>query len=313
MKRILLVLMILCTVTLLAAGRPAVKELKVNIPPSTKYTLENGLRIVLMEYHRLPLIEMQLTVGGGRSIEPDTLTGLAGMTADLLKLGTSTRTATLIAEQIDFIGGSLNVSTGNDQFTVSTEFLVKDIIAGFDLFSDVVLHPTFVQEEIDRECSQRIASLSQILEQPQGIAGVYFTKRLYGTHPYGKQGMGTKLGLNRITRDAVMAFYRTAFVPNNAILVVVGDFKSGEMLAKLKSVFSGWKSGPMPAIPTAAPAFHHGRQVVLVNKPDVTQTQIRIGNTGVDVKNPDRPAISIANAVLGGGFTSRLVDEIRVK
>jgi zinc protease len=313
MKRAFATLIVLCTIAFLALGRPAGQELKVNIPPSTSFTLDNGLRIVLMEYHRLPLIEMQLTVGGGRSIEPDTLAGLAGMTVNLMKLGTTTRTATQIADQVDFIGASLDVNTALDQFMVNAEFLVKDLSTGLELFSDIILHPTFAQEEIERERSQRVASLSQILEDPRSIAGVYFSKRLYGTHPYGKPGVGTKDGLARITRDAVTSFYRAAFIPNNAILVVVGDFKSEEMLAKLKSVFGGWMKGAMPAIPIAGPGFLRGRHVVLVNKPDVTQTQIRIGNTSIDVKNPDRPAIDIANTVLGAGFTSRLVDEIRVK
>jgi len=306
--RSLVILCVLCAPFLSPAD-----ELKVNIPPYKEFTLDNGLRVVLMEYRRLPLIEMQMIIGGGRSIEPDSMTGLASMTAELLKLGTTTRTATQIAEQVDFIGAMLNVGAGLDQFSISSEFLKKDLDTGFALFADVLLNPTFPQEEIDRDRSQREAELTSYLEDPRSIAGVCYAKRLYGTHPYGRQAIGTRAGLTRITRDAVKAFYNSAFVPNNAILVAVGDFSADELLQRIKSALGSWKSGVVPAIPTVSPATHAGRHVVMVNKPDVTQTQIRIGNIGVDIKNPDRPAIAIANSILGGGFTSRLMNEIRVK
>ena len=290
-----------------------IKIEEILIPPYKTFTLDNGLKVVLMEYHRLPLVEMQMTIGGGTSIDPDMFIGLASMTAKLLRQGTTTRTATQIAEQVDFIGASLNTGSSEDYFFISSEFLKGDIDKGVELFSDIILHPTFPQEEINRERSQRIASLEQIKEDPQLIAGVYIDKLIYGEHPYGNQTNGTYSSLIRITQEELKNFYNTTFVPNNTLLVVVGDFSTDKMLSKLKQTFDKWYKGTAPTLPTENPKLLKGRRVVLVNKPDVTETQICIGNVGIDVKNPDRFAIDVANTVFGDGFTSRLVNEIRVK
>lgn len=313
MKRFFFPLYATFSIALGLTAQTNLSESSIQIPRYETRTLDNGLTVVLMEYHRLPIVEMVLTVGGGRSIEPDSLSGLAGMTAELLRQGTTTRSATQIAEQVDFIGGTLNTGAGLDQFTVGGEFLVKDLSAGLEIFTDIILHPSFPQEEIDRERSQRLASLESLKEDPGSIAAIAYARRVYDAHPYGRQAVGTHVSLPKITRDAVLALYRQAFVPNNALLVLVGDFKSDEMVEMARSSFGPWSRGPMPTLPSQQPVLQKGRHVIVVNKPDVTQTQIRLGNTGVDIKNPDRYAIQIANTILGGGFTSRLVEEIRVK
>ncbi|HWP81790.1 MAG TPA: pitrilysin family protein [Bacteroidota bacterium] len=296
-----------------AQSQPAATGGKIQIPPFSKHVLDNGLTVVLMEYHRLPLVELQLTVRGGSSVDPDTLVGLASMTAGLLKKGTTARSATKIAEDIDFIGGTLNAGAGVDRFGVSSEFLKKDLDAGLTLFAEVVLSPTFPQEELDRERSQRLATIEQYKEEPSSVAGLYFARRVYGNHPYGNPAIGTAASLKKMTRDAVSRFYKETFLPNNAILVVVGDFHANEMLEKVKQVFGGWQKGTPRIASASAPTAMKGRKVVVVSKPDVTQTQIRIGNVGIDVRNPDWFAVQVANSILGNGFTSRLVEEIRVK
>ena len=223
------------------------------------------------------------------------------------------RTATQIAEQVDFIGALLNTDARTDYFSVSSEFLVKHVDKGMEIFADIILHPTFPKEEIERECSQRLASLDQIRENPRAVANEYFKKLIYAQHPYGNQSSGTTLSLGRMTRDAIVKFYEQFFLPNNALLVTVGDFQTDEMFKRIKQIFDGWKQSKSPSLPTIEPKFHKGHRVVMVNKPDVTQTQIRIGNIGVNIKNLDRFAIDVANTIFGGGFTSRLVNEIRVK
>ncbi len=313
MKRFLILCVLIAGIAAVALPQAATGAADVQIPPFTTHTLGNGLTVVLMEYHQLPLVELVMTVGGGRALEPDSLTGLASMTAELLRQGTQTRTATQIAEQVDFVGGVLRTSAGLDQFTISGEFLTKDLPAGLALFSDVILHPVFPQEEIDRERSQRLATLESIKEEPGNIASIAYNRRVYGMHPYGRQALGTHASLPRMTRDAIIAFERQTFVPNNALLVVVGDFQEKAMLASVESAFGMWPRGTAPSVPSVAPKRISGRHVVIIDKPDVTQSQIRIGNTGVDILNPDRYTLQVANTILGGGFTSRLVEEIRVK
>ena len=286
---------------------------QIQIPPVSRDTLANGLTVILMEYHKVPVIDLRLVVHGGSAQDPDSLPGVASMTTGLMREGTTTRTSTEISEAIDLLGGSLSVAAGADYCAANTEVMTKDLDTGLSLFADVILNPVFPDQEIDREKEQRLAQLDAIKENPSGIASMVFNKNVYAGHPYGRQGSGTRRSLESISRDDLMEFYHRFFVPNNAVLAVVGDFKQAEMMQKVRTAFGSWQRGELakahPAIPSAA----SGRKVVLVNKPDATQTQIRIGNTGADMKNPDRFALEVAGTIFGGGFTSRLVEEVRVK
>src|SRR3990172_6871093 len=142
----------LCLLSL-AIGSPLLFAQKIEVPSYKKETLENGLTVLLMEYHKLPLIEVRLIVKGGTSYDPKGSEGLASLTAGLLRKGTATKSATQISDAIDFIGGSLNASAGADYFTITSEVLTKDLEKGFELFADVVLHPAFAQDELERERS----------------------------------------------------------------------------------------------------------------------------------------------------------------
>ncbi len=230
------------------------------IPPYKTFTLDNGLKIVLLEYHRLPLVELQMTVSGGTSIDPDTLVGLASMTTTLMRQGTITRTATQISDQVDFIGATLNTSASKDYSSIGMEFLKNDIDKGIDLFSDIIRHPSFPQEEIERERSLRIASLETMKENPQMIANMYIDKLIYKKHPYGNQAYGTTSSLSRITQDELIKFYNMAFTPNNSLLVIVGDFSTDEMLGKIKLSLGKWKKGPQIILPTKKPGISQRAQ-----------------------------------------------------
>ena len=230
-----------------------------------------------------------------------------------MREGTTNRTAPEIAEAIDLIGGSLTVASGLDYCAAKAEVMAKDIDAGLDLFSDVILNPVFPVEEIKRERKQRLAKLDALKEEPSSIASITFNKTVYGSHPYGRQSFGTKASLELLKREHLVDFYQRTFLPNNSMLVAVGDFNSQEILGKIKSVFDGWRPGARREVSLPPPSLVRGRNIVLVNKADVTQTQIRVGNIGVDIRNPDYFPITVANTVFGGGFTSRLVEELRVK
>jgi predicted Zn-dependent peptidase len=230
-----------------------------------------------------------------------------------MREGTKTRTATEIAEAIDFIGGSLSVSAGQDYCAANAQMLAKDLETGLGLFADVLLNPVFSQREIDREREQRRAALESIKEEASGIASLVFNKSVYGLHPYGRQTLGTRRSLAEITRDDLVAFHEKVFVPDNAILVAVGDFQSATMLQRIQETFGAWPRGVRPQWNISSSPGVSGRKVTVVDKPDATQTQIRVGNVGIDIRNPDRFALEVASTVFGGGFTSRLVEEIRVK
>ena len=286
---------------------------KIQLPPVTRDTLDNGMTVILMEYKRVPLVFFRMVVRGGSVLDPSGLAGVAGVATSVMREGTETRGATDISDAIDFVGGSLSVAAGADYCAANAEVLKKDASTGLALFADVILHPTFPEEEIERERKQRLANLAALKEDPSSVASIVFKRDVYGTHPYGRQMFGTVASLNTITREDLIAFYNKVFVPNNATVVVVGDFVVPEMMEMIKSAFSEWKRGDVPSIDVQLPARLEGRKIVLVNKPDASQTQMVFGNIGIDIKNPDYLPIQVANTIFGGGFTSRLVDELRVK
>ena len=286
---------------------------KVHLPPSTRHTLSNGLTVILMEYKKVPVVHFRLITRGGSAQDPAGLEGIAAITTALMRQGTTTRTATQIAEQVDFIGASLSAAAGLDYCAVNSQMLKKDVQTGFELFSDIILNPVFAQEELERQRKQRLGELDAIKEDPGRVAGVVFNTTVYGSHPYARQSFGTRSSIQSFTREQAAAFHRRMFIPNNSVLVVVGDFASGEMLKMIEARLGQWKSGERNSSPLPTPERKKDKSVVVVDKEDATQTQIRIGNIGVSANNPDNYAITVANAVFGNGFTSRLVDELRVK
>jgi predicted Zn-dependent peptidase len=301
--------LLLATTVLLSAAHAQ----KIRLPATSRHTLDNGLTVLLMEYRKVPMVHFRMVVRGGSILDSSGFEGVAEMTAGLMREGTETRTATDIANAIDFVGGSLSVSAGADYCAAVCEVLSKDAGIGLELFADVIMRPSFPREEIDRDRKQRLAALEAVKEEPRSIASIAFRKNIYGSHPYGMQSGGTRSSLDLIDRHHLVAFHTRVFTPVNAVLVVVGDFASAEMSQKIKNAFGSWERSTAPEIGVSLPARVAGRNVVVVNKSDATQTQMLFGNTGIDIKSPDYVAVIVANTIFGSGFTSRLVEELRVK
>ena len=300
------------TVLCLLLGSPmhrSASAQKINLPPVTRVTLDNGIRIVLMEYHRAPTLTVRAAFPGGSALDPADKMGLAGFTADLMTKGTETRTAPQISEEIDFLGGSLGAGASADRFAVSMDLLSKDTAAGLALFKEVLRHPTFPAEEVERERRLRVAGLETIGDNPGGIANRVAAETVFAGHPYGREP--TVTSLKSLQRQDLIGCYDRSVAPNRMILVVVGDFKTSAMTATLKQLFGDWTRSDTPASPLP-PVKASARRRVLIDKPDATQTQVRWVRVGFPRSSDDYYAAQIANAVLGGGFTSRLIDEIRV-
>jgi zinc protease len=235
------------------------------------------------------------------------------MTTSLMREGTDSRSATDIARAIDFIGGSLSVNAGQDYCAAVAEALAKDADTCLALFTDVLLYPSFPKEELERERKQRLAALDAVKEEPRALTSLVFNRTVYGAHPYGRQRGGTRQSLDAIERKDLQEFYRRVFFPRNAVLVVVGDFRAQEMLGRIQQAFAGGNGEAPDTSVISAPAYVKGREVVLIDKPDATQAQIRMGNIGIDIRNPEYFPVMVANTIFGEGFTSRLVEELRVK
>ena len=284
-----------------------------HMAPHEKYVLKNGLTVLLLEKHGVPMINVFAIVKTGAAADPAGQSGLASVTAGLLRKGTKARTAQQFAADLDYIGGEFDAEAGADFSSVSAEFLSKDLERGFAVFSDALLHPTFPQEEVDKLLAQSVDAVRGAKDDPQQVLGLYYDGYLYGTHPYGRPAGGDEASLPRIKRDTIVKFYETNYAPGNTLLAVAGEFNGPEMRKKLEEIFGAWPARAVaPAAIAAAPAVQ-GKRLLLVNKDDATQTYFAMGNVGIARNDPDRVAIRVVNTIFGGRFTSELNEALRVE
>lgn len=290
------------------------------LPEAKRIKLPNGLVLLLLEKHEIPLTAMTLELRTGSLQDPEGKPGVSSITEELLRRGTETRTADQLANDIDFIGMQFGGGGGRggggssyDDTAIAADFLSKDTDKALGIVADVVLHPVFPEAELKKSVAQRQERLKTEKDDAQTAVGRYFLSALYSGHPYARGLTVTETSLGSISRDDVMGFYKHVYTPANAVISVVGDFKSAEMEAKLKTLFGGWKGvAPTPVtVPVLKPVT--GRHVVLVDKPDATQTYFIVGNVGISQTDPDRAQVRVVNMLFGGRFTSMFNEELRIK
>ena len=282
------------------------------LPPYKKIKLKNGLTVLMMEQREIPIVSFSFIVKAGSTADPVGKEGVAGLTASLIRKGTKSRTSDQLSAELDFIGGQLFAGADYDYTSGRAEFLKKDIGKGLELFADALLNPTFPAEEVTKLLKQSIDGAKSAKDQAGGVISDYFSAYLYGSHPYGRPTDGDEKSLPNITREDIAKFYESYYTPSNTILAVAGDFNSAEMEKWLSDKFGVWADKKVPAINLPAPATFAGKKLLLVDKPDSTQTYFQIGNVGVTRTNPDRVYIGVINTLFGGRFTSMLNDALRV-
>ncbi len=285
----------------------------IHIPPHEKVVFKNGLTVLLLEKHGVPIVNFAALVKTGAAADPAREEGLASITAQLLRKGTQKRTAEQFAADSDFTGGSIEADASADFSSVSGEFLNKDLARGLDLFSDALLHPIFPQPEVDKLLAQSLDGVRAAKDEARSVLGTYYNAYLFNGNGYGRTSDGDEISLTRIHRDAIVKFYETYYAPGNIILAVAGDFQTADMQKKLEEVFGQWPSKPVTPvkIPVLPPV--KGKKLLLVDKPDATQTYFAIGNVATAAGDPDRVAIRLVNTVFGGRFTSLLNEALRVE
>ncbi|GAC1674198.1 MAG: pitrilysin family protein [Candidatus Acidiferrum sp.] len=284
-----------------------------HLPAHEKVVLKNGLTVLLMEKHGVPIISMDAIVETGATADPIGQEGLASITAGLLRKGMKNRTAQQFSTDMDSIGGSFGAGASNDYTSVSAEFLTKDLSRGLELFCDALLRPTFPREETEKLLVQSLGAIKAAKDSADSVIFEYYTEYLYEKHPYGRPEGGTEDSLKNIQRESVAKFYETYYAPGNTILAVVGDFNAAEMRGKLEQALGGWPSRQVPPISIQIPVPSKGRRLLLVNKVDATQTYFAIGNVGTAANDPDRVTTRLVNLLLGGQFTSMLNEALRVE
>jgi zinc protease len=215
----------------------------VSFPPFEVRKMANGLTVVLVSQNEQPAISVRMIVRAGAAQDPKSKMGLAMLTATLLDQGAGNRTAQQLADEVDFIGGILSTGAGTDLSFVNTVVMRDDYATGLALMSDVVRRPTFLQEEIERQRQQALSGLKVAAEDPDSVAGMVIDRLIFGFHPYGMPGSGTAQSLQSLTRADFVDFHRTHFVPNNALVAVVGDVSHADAMAGIEKYFGDWQPG----------------------------------------------------------------------
>ena len=287
-----------------SAPRPLAAR-EVTFPPYEVRTLRNGLQVIAVLHHEQPAVSVRLLVRAGSVQDPPGKVGVAGLAASLLDQGTTTRTAQEIADHIDFIGGALATGSGSD-LTFANVVVMKDSFdVGMNLLADVVRNPAFAAEEIERQKQQAISGLQVNSDDPDYVASVLLERLAYGFHPYGLPNSGTPDTLGAITRADLQEYHRRYFVPNNMILAIVGDVTGEEAFAAAERAFGGWPRADVPAVQVVEPP-PPTRRIVVIDKPDSVQTEIRVGQLAIPRKHADYMAFDLAVKILGGEGANRL-------
>ena len=285
---------------------------QVKLPPYTRQVLPNGVVVDLMPRAGVPLVSFRILVKGGGEADPPSLAGLAGLTAQLLRKGTSKRTADQFSEELDFLGGTYGAVTAQQSpaTTIAAEFLKKDFDRGLDLVADAVLRPSFPDSEVRKAIAQRVDGAKAMKDNAQAAIPSYFEALFFGpSHPYGRPA--GEITLAKIQRQDIVDFHARNYCGRNMIVIVSGDFDATAAASKIRDAFGGVAAGTAYQWANAAPPGG-GSRLLLVDKPDATQTYFYIGQPGIDRKSPDRVKLLLINTLFGGRFTSMLNEALRV-
>jgi zinc protease len=282
----------------------------VSFPPYEIKSLANGMKVVVVRQNEQPVVSLRLLVRAGAAQDPKDRPGVASMVSSLLDQGTTTKSAKQIAETIDDIGGVLGTGAGTDLSYVSAIVMKDSLDTGLNLLSEVVRQPAFANEELERQKEQVQQGLTVSFEDAEFVANVVTERLIFGFHPYGRPANGTPESLEQLNRDDLIRFHKTWFAPNNCLLAVVGDVTTEGAMAGVERVFGPWPRQDVPAIAQTDPP-EPTRRVIVVDRPNAVQTEIRVGQLGIPRKNPDYLPLNIAVKILGGEGGNRLQGALR--
>jgi len=281
------------------------------LPKVETYKLDNGLVIETVEDHRFPFITVSLAFHSGTSQEPQDMIGLSSMTADLLTEGTKSKSSKEIAEAVDFIGGSLSASSDFDYTMVSGSALSPYTDRLLSLMSDVVLNPSYPEDELTLHKTNLIQELTMKRSDPNFLVAERFSKVVFGSHPYSVVAPN-ETSINRISQKDLLDYHAKTYIPNNAVMVIVGDFTPDKMKDILSKNFgSQWKQGNVEIATLPGTPTQSGRKIYLVDRPGSVQTAIKVGNVGIQRKDPNYFPLLVMNQILGGAANARLFLNIR--
>ncbi|WP_395670414.1 M16 family metallopeptidase [Phenylobacterium sp.] len=283
------------------------------LPRPVERTLPNGLRVIVARSSELPLVTADLTVNAGGWADPQGLAGAVAMTADMLPEGTATRSAQQVAREVEALGASLSSGASLESASVTLNAMPDKLAAGMAVMADVTRNPAFAAEELERRRQLAVDSLSVAYQDPGSLAGFAFAPVVFAGTAFGHVSTGTPASLAKLTPDHLRALHGTFFRPDNAVLVLTGDITPDQGFALAEQAFGGWaKPGsPLPKPPQAAPA--NAPRAVAIDLPGAGQAAVNVVGPAIARRDPDYYPGMVAATVLGGGFSARLNQEIRVK
>jgi zinc protease len=295
---------------MLALALPQFAQVK--LPPYTREVLPNGVVVALIPHSGVPLVHFHVLIKGGSESDPPQMAGLASVTAQLLRRGTAKRNADRFSQDLDFLGGTFTTGfdPGGSSVAVTAEFLSKDFDRGLDLLSDALLHPSFPEDEVTKEIARRLDQVRSAKDNPGTAIRSYFQTAFFGRmDPRGN--LPDEVTLARIQRKDLVEEHQKLYCGKNMIVSVAGDFDPAAAKTKLAQTFGAAPAGTaFQWVPAATP--QRRAQMLLIDKPDATQTYFIIAQPGIDRKNPDREALELVNTVFGGRFLSMLNEDLRV-
>ncbi len=286
---------------------------KINLPSSEDIKLKNGLTVRVINRPELPLFTIEMTFRAGSIYDPVGQEGLANLCNEMLMRGTKSRSAKQIAEEISFGGGTLSNFCGRESAGFTGEFLAENGVKGFQILSDILLNSAFANDELIKIRNRTVAGLESRYENPSSIATEKIFAEVLGNSRYAHIPAGNISAVSLLNRDDIIEFYRKTYAPDNCLLVVCGDIDKKTVKKWIERYLGDWNGicGITPAQTKFTPVTD--KQILILDKQDATQTQIRLGNIGLSMKHPDYIPFETARTAFAGSFTSRLVNEIRVK
>ena len=278
-------------------------------PKIESFALKSGMKVLFVERHDLPIVSVELRIKVGAGDLAGAKPGVMSLAAAMLEQGTEKRTALQISDDFEAIGASHATFVDWDYAGSYVKCLPSQLDRGLELMADVLMHPTFPDAELERLRTRRLTAIQQEKNSPGAMASNALVASLYGrAHPYGHPLHGRADDVKKIARADLLAAYKRLFSPANAAIVAVGDITRADLEQKLESAFGAWKGGAAErgSVPRALPHAKGAPRIVLVDRPGAPQSQVIVAQVGVPMSTPDRDALTVMNAVLGGMFSSRI-------
>jgi zinc protease len=284
------------------------------VPAHQRFTLANGVKLILIPRHEVPLIAFEAVVRGGARLNAAEHAGVASLAAELLMRGAGDRDAYAFAEAVEDVGGSLEADAHSEAVVVHGQFLAKDQSLAIDLLADALQCPHLQAQEFETLRDRRIEFISAAKDsEPQSLIGAYGRSMLFAQHAYGAPIGGSERSLAAIRREHLLKFYQQQFGADRLTLTFAGDFDPQRLHEALAARFACWRTAAAPLSSLSSPARVRGRRVLLIDAPDSAQTYFWIANVGVARNFGERAALDVTNTAFGGSFGSMLNQALRVR